>query len=103
MLLLKGAKIQTNVNSATDIVVLGDVDREKDWASSSKKALLDMQVAVGAGRKRALHVLPFDAFVQQYGMEHDVRHNASIAEFREGVPPPGAERSRGTCFPRTLQ
>ena len=102
LLIAKGAKVQGSINSATDIVVLGDETREKDWQGSTKKATLDAQTG-HAGRKKALHVISFADFVEQYGMRASVEHNASIAQFDTGVPPPGSERTRGACFPRTLQ
>ena len=94
--------MQTTINSATDVVVLGDIAREKDWPASVRKAALDEQRALGARRKKTLRVLDFADAVAAWGADRAVKSRAVVAEFTGGVPPPGPLRTRGACFGRTL-
>ena len=47
-------------------------------------------------------MLDFDDAVAAWGVDRAVKSRAVIAEFKDGVPPPGALRTRGACFGKTL-
>ena len=103
-----GATVQNAPVGTTDIVVLGDIDREKDtFAESGKGKALQDQIDKGSDRKaeRKIKLCLFKDFMRITGLEKDIRECASIAAFEKGSKTyvePGPERTRGKCFPRTL-
>ena len=90
-----GGTAQEALNSATDIVILGETDpRDEKWAGSRKSEALAAELAADAAgrRKKPLRVVPFSALAAL----PEIRALAITCEFSkpESYVPPGAARSR---------
>lgn len=92
-------------NSKTDIVILGDLDREaSDYLDSGKGAAIMKQVE-NDKRKTDIQLVRFSDFVRWSGLKSDIQRSASVAQFEKDSDKyvaPGKSRSRGKIFPRTL-
>ena len=100
------ATLQTGAcNSKTDIVILGDLDREaSDYLDSGKGAAIMKQVE-NDKRKTDIQLVRFSDFVRWSGLKSDIQRSASVAQFEKDSDKyvaPGKSRSRGKIFPRTL-
>jgi hypothetical protein len=92
-----GGKFQSEVNTATDYVVLGEAGaRDPAWATSVKAAKLaeEQRLQLAGQRKKPLVVVPFSALRGEY----EVRQHANCSRYEMGVPPPGDGRTRNTLF-----
>lgn len=99
-----GAKMNA-VNSATDIVIVGDLEREKEFGESAKAAAVQKQLDAGArGKKGAIQLMLFSDFVAMSAkVSQACKGLACISRFDSGLPAPGVARTRGVCFPKMLQ
>lgn len=99
-----GAKMNA-VNSATDIIIVGDLEREKEFAETAKATAVQKQIDAGArGKKGAIQLMRFsDFFAMNAKVAQACKGLACISRFDSGLPPPGVGRSRGVCFPKMLQ
>jgi hypothetical protein len=99
-----GAKMNA-VNSATDIIIVGDLEREKEFAETAKATAVQKQIDAGArGKKGAILLMRFsDFFAMNAKVAQACKGLACISRFDSGLPPPGVGRSRGVCFPKMLQ
>jgi hypothetical protein len=106
----KGGKLQDGVNSATDVVVLGNWEREKDdFKDSTKVAGLETekQLQASGARKKPLRVMSLKQFCETFDVQHEVLEGSCTARYKgENFPfrfiPPGPQRTRGTFLPRIL-
>jgi len=92
------------INTATDIVILGDVGpRDAKWEGSKKQLALaaELQLDRDGSRKKPLDTIHFGAGLA--GLQ-EVRDSSVTCEFKVGTKSykkPGEERTRGQVSGRT--
>ena len=105
--LIEGSKFggisHADINGLTDIVIIADLTREKDWTEGSKHAKILKQLSNKA-RDSKLRLIHFSDFLKMTpSVNKAVKEAACVSTFEGKLPPPGPQRTRGVCFARTLQ
>ena len=97
------AKAQYDINSVTDIVILADIGREKEWLEQAKHEKIMNQINNHA-RKTPLRLILFSDFLNlSPDINYACKEGACIADFTDKSHAPGLGRTRGVCFAKTLQ
>ena len=99
---LMAASSHGDINSKTDIIILGELDREKDWHEGTKH--LKILKEISAPRKKPLHFIHFKDFMNlTEDISSECKNMSCIARFEgKKPPPPGPLRTRGVCFGNSL-
>ena len=102
----QGGAIQTEINSKTNLIILGDTDREKNWSTSKKARALD------AGTTQA-DTISFSDFLDTYNLSDAAKKLCHVSSYEDKVlaggkkkspaTPQGMARGRGNLFSHTLQ
>ena len=94
------ATAQSDINSATDIVILADIGREKEWLEQTKHEKIMKQI----NRKTPVRLILFSDFLSlSPEVNYACKERACVADFSDKTHPPGVGRTRGVCFAKTLQ
>ena len=95
------ATAQSDINSATDIVILADIGREKEWLEQTKHEKIMKQIN---RVKTPLRLIHFSDFLNlSPDVNYACKEAACIADFTDKTHAPGVGRTRGVCFAKTLQ
>jgi hypothetical protein len=94
---------QSVINSKTDIVLFGEMDREKDWIEGKKHFKILDQLN-NTKRATPIRFIRFDDFMNlSLDINRAIKRGACVARFEgKRPPPPGIQRTRGVCFGYTL-
>jgi len=96
------ATAQSDINSATDIVILADIGREKEWLEQTKHEKIMNQI--NKRRETPLRLIRFSDFLNlSPDVNYACKERACVADFSDKIYPPGVGRTRGVCFAKTLQ
>jgi len=75
------ATLQTTVNSKTDIVILGDLNREPEFADSKKGEAITKQCDDEKRKEGDIELVRFADFMTWSKLKTDIQASASVAEF----------------------
>jgi hypothetical protein len=91
-----------DINSKTDIIIFGELDREKDWHEGKKH--LKILKELSGPRKKPLLFIHFKDFMNiNENIANGCKGMSCVARFEgKKPPPPGPLRTRGVCFGNTL-